>query len=72
MIKVLKESIPIERVKMKIKISMSMGDVKKCKEQIKELFISIISEDNDGQFELVRIKGWPRWDSNPRPEGPVP
>ena len=50
----MKETIPIERVKMKIKISMTMSDAKKCKDQIKALFLSIISEDHDGQFELVR------------------
>lgn len=54
-IQVLKETIPIERVKMKIKISMTMSDAKKCKDQIKALFLSIISEDHDGQFELLGL-----------------
>ena len=52
-VRTLKESIPIERVKMKIRISMGMADSKKCKDQIKALFLTIISEDHDGQFELV-------------------
>jgi hypothetical protein len=52
-IKILKESIPIERVKMKIRISMGLPDSKKCKDQIKALFLTVISEDHDGQYELV-------------------
>jgi len=54
-ITLLKESIPLERVKMKIKITMNMGDAKKCKDQIKKLFISIETEDNDGQFQIVGL-----------------
>ena len=53
MIKVLKESIPIERVKMKIRICMTLPDSKKCKDQIKGLFLTVVSEDHDGQFEVV-------------------
>jgi len=54
-IKILKESIPIERVKMKIRISMGLPDSKKCKDQIKTLFLTVISEDHDGQYELVGL-----------------
>jgi len=54
-VRTLKESIPIERVKMKIRISMGMADAKKCKDQIKALFLTIISEDHDGQFELMGL-----------------
>jgi len=54
-IKVLKESIPIERVKMKIKISINMADAKKCRDQIKGLFLSVLSEDNGSQFEIIGL-----------------
>ena len=54
MIRVLKDSIPIERVKMKIKISIPISDSKKCKDQIKALFLTVVSEDHDGPYELVR------------------
>ena len=53
-IRVLKESIPIERVKMKIRISIPISDSKKCKDQIKALFLTVVSEDHDGPYELVR------------------
>lgn len=53
--KVLKESIPLERVKMKIKITMRQSDVKKCRDTIKALFLTVESEENGVQFELVGL-----------------
>lgn len=38
---------------MKIRISMTKADSKRCRDQIKGLFVDIISEDYTGNFELV-------------------
>eukprot|EP00116_Pleurobrachia_bachei_P004085 sb/3464347/ len=51
-LKTLKESIPIERVKMVVRVSMSQSDAKKCRDKIKAMYASITTEDNDGQFEI--------------------